>query len=92
MRLIHLGWVITLITSAQAIMEGPSHPRISYPPDGPASPEKLAMERNGTLKGPKVFLPNPGFELNMGKPWKLVGRGVEVVDDISLSRKGRNSL
>ncbi|KAJ4112480.1 hypothetical protein NW768_011645 [Fusarium equiseti] len=60
--------------------------------DGTPSPEKLAMERNGTLKGPKIFVPNPSFEMNMGKPWNIVGEGVEVVEDESLSRKGKNSL
>ncbi|GKU06742.1 hypothetical protein FLAG1_10661 [Fusarium langsethiae] len=62
------------------------------PFDGPMSPGKLEMEWNGTLRGPKVFIPNPSFELNMGKPWKLVGDGVEVVNNISLSRRGNNSL
>ncbi|OBS24912.1 hypothetical protein FPOA_05448 [Fusarium poae] len=59
---------------------------------GSPSLEKLEMEQNGTLKGPKVYIPNPGFELNMGKPWKIVGKGVEVVRNVSLSRKGKNSL
>ncbi|KAH7174676.1 uncharacterized protein B0J16DRAFT_388500 [Fusarium flagelliforme] len=59
---------------------------------GTPSPEKLEMERNGTLKGPKVLVPNPSFEMNMGKPWNIVGEGVEVVEDESLSRKGKNSL
>ncbi|KAJ4006379.1 hypothetical protein NW766_010464 [Fusarium irregulare] len=56
------------------------------------SPEKWEMERNGKLKGPKIFVPNPSFEMNMGKPWHIVGDGVEVVKDESLSRKGKNSL
>lgn len=56
------------------------------------SPEKWEMERNGKLKGPKIFVPNPSFEINMGKPWHIVGDGVEVVKDESLSRKGKNSL
>ncbi|EKJ74346.1 hypothetical protein FPSE_05492 [Fusarium pseudograminearum CS3096] len=62
------------------------------PAFGPISERLLAMERNGTLRGPKVYIPNPGFELNMGKPWKLVGNGVEVAKNVSLSRRGRNSL
>lgn len=60
--------------------------------DGTPSPEKLEMEKNGTLKGPKIFVPNPSFEMNMGKPWNIAGEGVEVVEDESLSRKGKNSL
>ncbi|RGP81023.1 hypothetical protein FLONG3_812 [Fusarium longipes] len=54
--------------------------------------DRLWMERNGTLRGPKIFVPNPSFELNEGRPWKLHGTGVEVVDDPALSRKGRHSL
>lgn len=65
---------------------------IWVPKFGPKSERLLAMERNGTLRGPKVYIPNPGFELNMGKPWKLVGNGVEVAKNYSLSRRGRNSL
>ncbi|QPC59655.1 hypothetical protein HYE67_001886 [Fusarium culmorum] len=65
---------------------------IWVPKFGPKSERLLAMERNGTLRGPKVYIPNPSFELNMGKPWKLVGNGVEVAKNHSLSRRGRNSL
>ncbi|CAG7562383.1 unnamed protein product [Fusarium equiseti] len=60
--------------------------------DGTPSPEKLEIERKGTLKGPKIFVPIQSFEMNMGKPWNIVGEGVEVVEDESLSRKGKNSL
>jgi hypothetical protein len=105
MKPFHVAWVlITAVAPVTAVLsdvvkelrywfyiDNPEQ-KEWQPAKGPASLEKLEMERNGTLRGPKVFIPNPGFEINMGKPWKVVGRGVEVVDDASLSRRGRNSL